>query len=206
VDALTIAGVDIVRNDAGTPADTIAFLADNSRLSLDHVTIGAPGDGRRPIERGVELCNAELYIVSGNIAVSLRGIQGLSSRIALAGISEPDAAKVTAGDYGLLLLAGSQLRLQYASLTSPRALLLRGSQARGNRADFSAGATVADSSAFRLEGGAAVELRASSVRGFRCLGVFADRQSSGKLILPTNPVTSDNVQLSCGNGSMDIVE
>ncbi len=202
---LRLARIDLVRAVDGPTQELTAMILENARVALDHVTIGS-GEGTRPIERTLRLCNAELYVLGGNYQSQLLGLHGLNSRVSLVGAGATDMAVVGAGNFGLFMMSGSTVRMSWAALTAPRAVLLRASDLKGVRVDLAAGGAAPTSSGLRLERGASAAFSVSSARGFACLGVFPDSTATARFTLPTNQLLGDNTRINCGSGAVEIID
>ncbi|MDP3896842.1 MAG: hypothetical protein Q8Q62_09210 [Mesorhizobium sp.] len=204
--ALRLSRLDIVRSADGPTQELTAMVLENVRVALDHVAIGAGGEGLRPIERTLRLCGAEVYALGGSYLSSLLGLHGLNSRISVAGLDATDLATIGSGSFGLFMMSGSTVRMSWAAVTAPRAVSLRASDLKGTRVDLAVGQASPTSSGLRLERGASAQFSLSSARGFACLGVFPDPSSSARFTLPVNALAADNTRTNCGSGSVEIID
>lgn len=206
LERLTLRRIDLVRA-AQEPAgpEVTALVVEGGTVALDAVSLGAAGEGRLPVERGLRLCNARAHVLGGRLQAEALAIRGMNSELALIGRPEAPAA-VAAGSFGVFLMSGSRARLHLAELTAPTTVVLRGAEVEGSRTALASGASSPAGSALRLERGARAELLQSTARGFGCLGLFRDPDSSARFVLPGNDLAADNTRVSCGLSQVSILE
>lgn len=203
---LKLARLSLARAGDGPTQELTAMILENTKAAFDHVGIGSIGEGQRPIERTLRLCNTELYVLGGAYRSTLLALHGMNSRVSFAGPGATDTASITTENFGLFMMSGSVIRMSWTALTAPRAMLLRGSEIKGTHVDLDAGSVSTTSSGLRLERGSNAALSVSSARRFACLGVFPDATSSASFTLPTNALAADNTRVNCGSGAIEINE
>lgn len=203
---LSLTAIDIERKAADGAGEVVALQVQGGRLALQDVTIGNQPDGSAAVQRGINLCQAELYAEGGRIAAETIAVQGLSSRVML---SAGPQARVSLGQarFGLLMSQQSAVRLHQADIAAAHPIVLRGAELRATSIALSPLATGAPAgSALQMERGAAGELQISRVAGFRCAVSFADAASRLALLLPGNDIARDNTFSACGPGQFSLIE
>lgn len=203
---LVLSRLDLRRSESSGAGEVVALQAERGTVALQDVTIGGEGAGLLPVERGLSLCHSELYAARSRIAAAALAVQGVASRLLVSG-SEAARSAVAGGRFGVLLSAGSALRLHHGDVTAPSTMVLRSASLKASRSSLASGHTAAtEGHALRLERGATAELSTSVARGFRCVGTFVDANATATFVLPGNNLAAENSHLSCGAGRLSVLE
>ena len=158
------------------------------------------------MQRGVNLCLADLFAVQGRIAAEAIAIQGLSARVMVSGTPQARSS-LSRARFGMLMSSGSLARLSQTDISAVTPVVLRGARLKADAVALSpavAGAAVA--SAVQLERASEAQLTISTVTGFRCAASFVDTASQLSLILPGNDIMRDNTHAACGPGQFSLIE
>lgn len=203
---LVLARLDLKRSESGGAGEVVALQAERGTVALDDVAIGGEGAGLLPVERGLSLCQNDLYAARSRIAAEALAVQGIASHLFVSG-AETARSTLTGRRFGLLLSAESALRLHHVEIMAPTSLVLRSAMLKASRTALASGQTGAgEGHALRLERGAAATLATSTARGFRCVGTFVDANASVTFVLPGNDLAADNSLISCGAGKVSVLE
>jgi len=194
------------RADGNTGGEVVAIQVQNGTLGLDNAKIGDDREGVVPIERGIVLCQAELYAVDSSIRASALAVQGIAARTLLSGtLTSP--LLIGPSRVGLLSSEHSSVRLHHVKVAASKPVVLRGAHAVGTNLDLSSGGdSMGSSTGVELERGASATLTTSTILGFRCVAAFGDAGSKIDLILPGNNLARDNTHLACGPGQFTVME
>lgn len=205
---LELSRIDLERRvaPAATGSEVVALQVSKGALVLDDVSIGGgEGDERAPVQRGINLCLAELYGSKVRIMAETIAVQGLSAKAMLSGA--PDArSALNLARYGLLMSAASQIRLDQVDINAGTPVTLLGATLEGSGVALGQGGIGIPLSGLQLERGANAHLTISTIRGFRCAASFADGGSSATIALPGNDIAGENTHEACGPGRFSLIE
>lgn len=205
VPRLVLSGIDLRRAaipEGEVAREAVGIQVQGGALILNGTTIDAPD---QPLQRGVNLCLADLYATDSTIAAQATAVQALASRLLLTG--RPDAPlRLVAGRFGLLLLPGTTARLAQAEIAAATPAVLRGAALEGASVALAPNDPAAPGSGMQLERSARADLTISRIAGFRCAVSFADASSTARLMLPGNDLALDNTRTACGPGLLEVLE
>lgn len=197
--------LEIEPSQAEVPRNTIGIDQHLGRLSLDRVSLGGGADGI--LSTGLLSCAGAVYasgliVNAGQTGALLVDTQMLMS----AALSGTRRARLASGMIGLSMISGAEARLDRTDVVAPSALSLRSSELIGTRVALD-GPPVATPTgdALRLSQDASVRLLTSTVRAFRCVGLFLADTARAVLILPGNAPEDGNTQVSCGSGRVTVI-
>lgn len=203
VPRLVLTAIDLRRAPGTDPArEALGIQIQSGALALSDSTVGGP---EQPLQRGLNLCLADLYVAGGDVTAEAMAVQALASRLLMSGRVDAPVT-LTAGRFGVLMMPGSTARLSHAAIAAATPAVLRGADLRGASVTLGAPAGISAGSGMLLERGATADLTISRVGGFRCAVSFADAASSLRLMLPGNDITTDNTHAACGPGRLELLE
>ncbi len=203
---LSLTAIDLERKATDTAGEVVAVQAQGGRIVLQDVSIGALPEGSAPVQRGVNLCAADLYVTGTRIAAEAIAVQGLSARVMITG-SQDMRASLTQARFGLLVSSQSLVRLHQTDIAATSPIVLRGAELRASSSTLSPLIMAQPlGSAVQLERASVAELQISSVAGFRCAASFVDAASRLGLVLPGNDIARDNTFSACGPGQFSLIE
>lgn len=203
---LSLYAIDLERKATDAMGEVVALQVQGGRLMLQDVSIGNQPDGSAAVQRGVNLCRADLYARASRISAETIAVQGLASRVMLSG-DAAQRASLGQARFGLLMAQQSQVRLQQTDIAATNPIVLRGAELRASGialAPLAAG--VRSGSALQLERGSSAEVQISRVAGFRCAASFLDAASRLGFLLPGNDIARDNTFSACGPGQFSLIE
>ncbi len=200
---LVLRDITLRRANGGT-GQANGIIAQNSTVTLAGGTLGTVVEGTAELERGLTVCQGQLYLHGATIAATELGLQTVAAQVSM--VASGDApARVQRARFGALLRSGSRLVAQQAELSAHTPILLRGGRAEGRNVSF-APPSGTGSTAILLERAASAEFALSIVRDFGCVASFADTASEAVFILPGNDLAGDNTRLACGTGRFSLLE
>ena len=198
--------IDMERAAGDAAGEVVAMQIQGGTLVLDDVTIGNESEGSMAVQRGVNLCLADLYAAGGRITAETIALQGLAARLMVSGTPQVRAGLARAR-FGLLLASGSLARLHQVDVQAASPVVLRGAELRASSVALSPVTTGAGvGSAVQLERVSGAEFVTSTVGGFRCAVSFVDAASRLSFLLPGNGIARDNTHAACGPGQFSLVE
>ncbi|WP_347138388.1 hypothetical protein [Paracoccus sp. SSK6] len=204
VPRLVLTAIDLRR--APTPEgpaarEALGIQVQSGALVLNGSTIDASD---QPLQRGINLCLADLYATDSSVTAQATAVQALASRLLLTGRSDA-ALRLAAGRFGMLLMPGTMTRLSQVEIIAATPVVLRGALLDGGSVVLGA-EPGAPGSGMQLERAARADLTISRIAGFRCAVSFADAASASRLMLPGNDLARDNTHTACGPGRLEVLE
>lgn len=203
---LTLSAIDLERKVTDGGGEVVALQVQGGRVALKDVTIGNQTDGAAAVQRGVNLCRADLYAEGGRIAAETIAVQGLSARVMLSA-GRDARASLGQARFGILMSQQSLVRLQQTDIAATNPIVLRGAELRATGIALGPlNAAAQTGAAVQMERASAAELQISRVVGFRCAVSFVDAASRLALLLPGNDIARDNTFSACGPGQFSLIE
>jgi hypothetical protein len=204
---LELSHIDLQRraDPATTGSEVVALQVHNGALVLDDVTIGTDGtDQTVSVQRGVNLCLAELYARSLSVAADTIAVQGLAARVMISGGTAPSVLNLAR--YGMLMSDTSQVRLDRVNINAGMPVLLRKAHLEGQSVALGSGGPGPMLSGLQLERASTASLTISTIKGFRCAASAVDADSAVTISLPGNDIDRDNTNRACGLGKLSLIE
>ncbi|MBF0315371.1 MAG: hypothetical protein HQK50_08705 [Oligoflexia bacterium] len=198
---LTISNLTITTNsgseDTSAPKIDLALDIQNSSTILSQMQIQNGG--------GLRSCKAEVYSLASNFKSSGIAILAAGTRLLLYGQgvdAEEEALRCSSGTT-VLLYQGEILAPQTAFRLDRSEISIQKSSIVNPKRDLPAAKA---SVAFKMNKGNNVTVDYSTVSGFEYLTYFGQKENSIKFLLPITDLQSENVHLSSGEGSFEIIE
>lgn len=186
--------------------EAIALHIDDGVLVAQGLHVLSDGDASMPPERGISLCSGDLYARGLRVDARALAVQATASRVALTGTDEAPTT-LSSPEYALSLSGGSLAQASRINLTARTGMLLSQARAFGRRITMvSSDPQAGLSTAVQLRGASKADLQQSTALGFTCVGTFWSPLAEARFVLPGNDLSQDNMRVSCGRGTVSILE